>query len=569
LPLVAKLLTRNFLGFVTGPDEIVLNCKDGSTVTVEVITHPVKIKNQTLGLGIARDISERLNNQKVLRKSEEKYRRIFDNVQDLFYETSIDGTILDVSPSIRILSKGQYTREEVIGKSIFSFYSNPEERTALVEQIVEKGAISDFEISLKNKDGEIISCSLSSKIILDQSGLPEKIIGSIRDITDRKNITEALRLAKEKAETSDRLKTDFLNNISHEVRTPLNGILGFAEIMDGNHISEAEKKVSLAMLHESSERLLNTITNYMDISLITSGSLSVNKTLFNPVKLLRNIYNIFENRCINNNLDFVLELPEITNNYMVNSDQGLCRKIISHFLDNAIKFTERGKITLSINRIDDQIQISVRDTGTGIHSDSLESIFGRFVKDKRDSGKYSEGSGLGLSIAKGLSEAIGGKIILESKKDAGSEFILSIPAEKTVDPVQVNTGKNLLNNRKKWSILVAEDDHTNFYFLNALLTKETDAKILHAINGKEAIDIYESGDNIKLILMDIKMPEMDGFEATRQIKLLNPDIPVIAITAYAMSGDEERIIEAGCDGYISKPINRKILFEKIREFIEI
>jgi CheY-like chemotaxis protein len=307
----------------------------------------------------------------------------------------------------------------------------------------------------------------------------------------------------------------------------------------------------------------------MDISLITSGSLSVNKTLFNPVKLLRNIYNIFENRCINNKLDFVLELPEITNNYMVNSDQGLCRKIISHFVDNAIKFTEKGKITLSINRIDDQIQISVRDTGTGIHSDSLESIFGRFVKDTRDSGRYSEGSGLGLSIAKGLTEAIGGKIILESKKDSGSEFILSIPAEKTVDPVQVNTGKNLLNNRKKWSILVAEDDHTNFYFLNALLTKETDAKILHAINGKEAIDIYESGDNIKLILMDIKMPEMDGFEATRQIKLLNPDIPVIAITAYAMSGDEERILEAGCDGYISKPINRKSLFEKIREFIEI
>jgi PAS domain S-box-containing protein len=569
LPLVAKLLTRNFLGYGTGPDELVLNCKDGSQVTVEIISHPVKIKNQTLGLGIARDISERLNTQKDLRKSEEKYRRIFDNVQDLFYETSIEGTILDVSPSIRIMSKGQYTREEVIGMSIFSFYSNPEERTALIEQIVEKGAISDFEISLRNRDGELIPCSLSSKIILDSSGLPEKIIGSIRDITDRKNITEALRLAKEKAEISDRLKTDFLNNISHEVRTPLNGILGFAEIMDSDHLTETEKKESLAMLHESSERLLNTITNYMDISLITSGSLSVNKTVFNPVQLLRNIYQKFESRCVNNNLELLLELPESSNNYMVNSDQELCRKIISHFLDNAIKFTEKGKITLSINRVEDRMELSVRDTGIGIHSDSLESIFGRFVKDTRESEKYSEGSGLGLSIAKGLAEAIGGKIILESKKGYGSEFCLSIMAEKRVDPVQVISGKNLLNTKKKWSILVAEDDHTNFYYLNALLTRDTDAKILHALNGKEAINIYESGDDIKLILMDIKMPEMDGFEATRQIKLLNPDVPVIAITAYAMSGDEERIIAAGCDGYLSKPINRKNLFEKIREFIEI
>src|SRR5664280_2980490 len=156
---------------------------------------------------------------------------------------------------------------------------------------------------LKNADGSLIPCSLSSRIFFDTQGRPEKIIGSVRDITDRKNVTEALKLAKEKAEESDRLKTDFLNNISHEVRTPLNGILGFAEIIFLQDLSEQEKKDSHAMLQESSKRLLNTITNYMDISIITSGSLSVTKKNFSPSVILRNLFENFKPVCLNTNLE--------------------------------------------------------------------------------------------------------------------------------------------------------------------------------------------------------------------------------------------------------------------------
>jgi PAS domain S-box-containing protein len=519
-------------------------------------------------IGTITDITERKLVENALVESETKYRMIFENVQDLYYETSLDGTILTVSPSIETLSKGQYRKEDLIGKSIYDFYSDINERTALIEQISEKGTISDFEIMLINKDGTIVPCSASSKIIFDTKGHPEKIIGSMHDITDQKKATEVLKIAIEKAESSDRLKSEFLNNISHEVRTPLNGILGFAEIISMQDLSEKDKKDSLALLFESSNRLLNTITNYMDISLIASGSLTVNKRDFVPAAMLKDIFDNFEAVCQIRHLDYVLEIPPEHEKFVLNSDPEICQKIISHFIDNAIKFTEKGSIHFGFNLLSDQLEFFVKDTGIGISIDSLDSIFDRFVKDKHNPYEVSEGSGLGLSISKGMSDAIGGKIRVESEQGVGSFFCLTIPMrtdfEKFVPSVP---GNDIKESVKGCKILVAEDDYTNFYYLNALLNNETSAHILHAVNGKEAVELFRSDRNIKLILMDIKMPEVDGFEATRQIKKIDKNVPVIAITAYAMSGDEERIISAGFDGYLSKPLNKKSLLKKMEEFI--
>lgn len=531
---------------------------------------PEMIENEVIGyIGTITDITAHHNTEESLRKSEEKYRRIFENVQDVYYETSIDGKIIEVSPSIETLSRHNYKVIDLIGRSMYDFYSDSGDRLRITEELKEKGHVSDFEITLSNRDGLIYPCSVSAKLLFDEQGNPQKIIGSIRDITDRKNASDALKLAKEKAEMSDRLKTDFLNNISHEVRTPLNGILGFAEIIFLQDLSEQEKKDSHAMLQESSKRLLNTITNYMDISIITSGSLSVTKKNFSPSVILRNLFENFKPVCLNRNLELFLELPGKSDDFYINSDPEICKKIVTHFLDNAVKFTEKGSIHFGFNRTDGHIKLFVKDTGIGINEDSFSVIFERFVKDTRGPYGISEGSGLGLSIARGMAEAIGGKISLESEPGVGSVFFLSIPVAEIKEVRLDKSAESLRNSIISSPILVAEDDETNFYYLNTLLNRETESKILHASNGEEAVMLFKANPDVELILMDMKMPQMDGFEATRQIKLINKNVHIIAITAYAMSGDEERVIEAGCDGYLSKPINRKSLLDKIGEFIKV
>jgi len=544
---------------------------DESLVWVIGSAVPELIDNEIIGyIGTITDISARKLSEKALSESEKKYRGIFENVQDVYYETTIDGIILEVSPSIEVLSKGLYKMEDLIGMSMFNFYADPQERQIILEGLKKNGIVTDYEVTLKDKSGLIVPCSISAKLVIDTDGHPEKIIGSMHDITDRKNASEALKIAKEKAEASDKLKTEFLNNISHEVRTPLNGILGFAEIITLQDISDEEKKDSLAMLFDSSNRLLNTITNYMDISLIASGSLTLNIKEFDPSKILKRLQNNFEKVCLNRNLKLFLDIEDNLNEDFLNSDPEICQKILSHFLDNAIKFTEKGSIRFGYTNTPDQFEFFVRDTGIGINPESFNVIFDRFSKENVDPYKVSEGSGLGLSISKGMAEAIGGRIRLESEPGAGSCFYLSLPVKnRIVKSPGEKVGENPRYAESSYSILVAEDDDTNFYYINALLIRETGAKILHASNGREAVELFKANPGIKLILMDMKMPEMDGFEATKLIKQINPAITVIAITAYAMSGDEDRIIAAGCDGYLSKPINKKSLLEKMGEFIKI
>jgi hypothetical protein len=537
---------------------------------VEINAVLIEWQGRPATLNFLSDITERKLAESVRQESEEKYRRIFENVQDVYYETSIDGTILEISPSIEILSKGQYQMDDLIGKSMFDFYSEPKERQVLLEVLREKGTVTDFEITLKNRDGSYIPCSISSKICLDAQGRPEKIIGSLHDITDRKNATEKLKLAKEKAEASDKLKTTFLNNISHEVRTPLNGILGFAEIMSQPDLSEDDKKESLSMLFESSDRLLNTITNYMDISLITSGTMSIYKKDILPALVLREILSKNKILCSLKNLELALNIPEQAEKISICSDSEILRKIISHLLNNAIKFTEKGSIEYGYSIHKKELEFFVKDTGIGIGKESLKNVFEHFVKEDRGPLKMTEGSGLGLSISEGMVRLLGGKIWVESERGKGSSFFFTLPVEKEFEKhiISPTAGKQK-KNIKTSSILVAEDDETNFFYLKTLLAQNTKSDVIHALNGKDAIEKFQQNPDIGLILMDIKMPVMDGLEATRHIKVINPNIPVIAITAYAMAGDESRIAEAGCDYYLTKPINKKLLLDKMAEYISL
>jgi len=395
----------------------------------------------------------------------------------------------------------------------------------------------------------------------------EFIANQISQAIQRQNAITELKEALRKAEAGDRLKTTFLNNISHEVRTPLNGILGFSELIAKPGLPDKDRRESLDMLSESSDRLLNTITNYMDISLLTSETLMVHNKDFFPERILRDMFVKYERLCKKRDLILMLDIPAQTEGLSIHSDPEIFKKIISHFLDNAFKFTEKGSITYGFRVKGEKLDFFVHDTGIGINTESAGSIFKRFIKEERNVHKNTEGSGLGLSIAKGMSLLIGGEISLDSEPGKGSTFYLSLPLDKTGEPF--TGGGDIAVRRKGSKILVAEDDETNFFYISALLKHETRFTVIHAVSGNEAVELYRANPDIALILMDIKMSDIDGIEATRMIKQINRDIPVIAITAYAMLGDEEKILAAGCDGYLSKPISKSSLLRAMSKFIEI
>jgi len=424
--------------------------------------------------------------------------------------------------------------------------------------------------------------SYTTAALLNAGGEIIGVINTVRIITGQKQAEEALREALLKAEESDRLKTAFLNNISHEVRTPLNGILGFGQLLAEPDISAVDKARYLEVLNKSGYRLINTITDIMDISLIISGGMGVRKKTYNVKQLLEEIRLTFRKQCTEKNLSLSLHTPEENNE--IHTDVELLRKILSHLLDNAVKFTDSGGITFGYTKnchpaqprtcfgvvsgslVDPQagtpasnslvesnsFRFFVRDTGVGIKPTVRNRIFDNFMQEEISSTRGHEGSGLGLSIARGLVELLGGEIGLESVKGEGSTFFFTIPSGITAN---------------KTVILIAEDDNTCSAYIKEIL-KDSSVELLSAKTGKEAVALCGERSDISLILMDLKMPVMNGFEAAKRIKSFRKDLPIIAVTAHAETGAEHRALSAGCDDYITKPFNKDKLFAVIKKRIK-
>jgi PAS domain S-box-containing protein len=542
--------------------------KDGHRVQMEVTARKITMGSKDYIMASHRDITLRNRTYAALRESEEKLQSIF-RVAPVGIGLVVERVFMEVNDTFCKLTG--YSRDELIGNSSEMIYLSKNEFDYVgaekYKQISETGT-GTVETKLKSKDGRTIDVIISSSPI-DKNDMSKGITFTVLDITERIIAAETMKLAKEKAEASDKLKTTFLNNISHEVRTPLNGILGFAEIMSHADLSEHEKKESLSMLHESNDRLLNTINNYVDTSLIVSGNLSVNKKDFSPDLILNQLYAKYKNICSVKNLELSLQPAINSEKILINSDPDLLIKVLSHLMNNALKFTERGIIRIGFDLIPGKLKFFVSDTGKGIGNESIKIIFDQFVKGDEESALNMEGSGLGLSIAKGIVELLGEEIQVVSEIGKGSVFSFTVPY---LDAIIKRPSTTLENNRKDTKInpviLIAEDDEANFYYINALLKHEFPSTVIHAIDGIEAEQKLIENPDIDLVLMDLKMPGLSGFEATRRIKAINKGIPIIAITAYAMPGDDKRAYEAGCDGYIAKPVNKSLLLEKIREFIK-
>ncbi len=510
-------------------------------------------------LGVTRDISKRKAAQDELRK----LSRAVTQSPDSIIITDKDGSIEYVNPKFTQITG--YKKEDVLGENprILNSGEQPKSYYKELWDTILSGKDWYGEFRDKKKNGELYWESASISPLVNEAGEITHFVAVKEDITEKKKILDDLIEAKEKAEAADRLKTAFLNNISHEVRTPLNGILGFGEMLAKTEVSQEQTNTYLEILKKSSNRLINTITSFMDISLIVSRNMVVNKKYVDINSLLEDLYYAYFTEAKEKGLEFILTVDS-SKEILVNSDPELLKKILSHLLDNAFKFTKEGTIKLGYEIINGRIEFFVQDNGIGIEAEKIDTIFERFSQGEIGLTRGYEGSGLGLSISKGLVELLGGEIAIKSEKSRGTIVTIIFETKTKNESGLPDITEETTKSGSK--ILIAEDDSMNSLYMQTILDR-AGINSMVVSNGMEAIEAVQSDKGIGLVLMDLKMPVMDGYEATRQIKTLNPELPVIAITAYAMSGDEVNARQAGCDDYLAKPFTSEIFLRKIESYM--
>jgi len=379
-----------------------------------------------------------------------------------------------------------------------------------------------------------------------------------------KERTEELKIALEKAEESDQLKSAFLANISHEIRTPMNAIIGFSEFLKDDTLPTARKEEFIEIIESSGNQLLNIINDIVEISKIEMGLIQRFEENVNILTMCEFLYKELSIIPNPEKVRFVFKKPEIDKLYFTVCDKTKLSQVLTNFITNAFKFTEHGTVEFGFEFNNDNIRFYVKDTGVGIDKKYHDAIFERFRRIEDKDQKVKSGSGLGLAISKAYVELMGGTIGVESEPWIGSTFFFTIPniQSKTTKSEQDKSLKHSPLTEIDTTFLIAEDDDLNFKYLQFLLANYK-VRIIRASNGQEAVEKALNDDSISLVLMDLKMPLMDGYEATRLIKEKKPKLPIIATTAYALSSDKEKALAAGCDAYVSKPIMKDELFENI------
>ncbi len=398
----------------------------------------------------------------------------------------------------------------------------------------------------------------------DDMEIMEIIADQISISIHSKQTDVELKLALKKATESDRLKSSFLQNISHEIRTPMNGILGFTGLLLNSSISAEEMQEYVGIINESGNRMLATLDDVMNISLLETDQVEVVKSVINVNDELKNQYGYFLQEAENMDLEFDLatKLPHIKAG--ISTDHKKFNTIVSNLLDNAFKYTSKGKIEFGYFHEHGFLRFYVSDTGIGIPSDRLEAIFESFVQAEVKDVKAKEGTGLGLSIAKAYVELLGGKIWAESKIDKGTTFYFTIPYQpirQTGGKAAATSGKTGLN-AFNLKILIAEDEEVSSEFLNIIMADYC-REVMFAKNGIETLNITKENPDLDLIFMDIKLPLMSGYKASREIRKFNKNVVIIAQTAYAAQGDKDKALNAGCNYYFSKPIDAEELIKTI------
>jgi signal transduction histidine kinase len=391
----------------------------------------------------------------------------------------------------------------------------------------------------------------------------------------RQHMETELRKAKKKAEESDKLKSAFLANMSHEVRTPMNGIMGLAHLLANPEVEGETKQEYVNLILSSGNVLISLLDDIMDVSRIEANQVVASKEDFRLNDLLKELHGFFSTEIEvmgKKVLELCYKLALDDASSMINTDRVKLRQILVNLLSNALKFTDTGRIEFGYQlQPDKALLFYVYDTGIGVNPEKQKRIFERFVQADDSLSRHFGGSGLGLSICKGFVDLLGGKIWVDSSTNKGAKFYFTIPdVNQSGTTVDKPAGQKLKASDRNWedkTILIVEDDHINYQLLEVVL-KRTGVNLLHAVTGMDAVRFCEEQQHIDLVLMDVQLPEMNGFEAIKLIKQTHPEIPIIVQTANSMNEEKHRADEAGCQGFMTKPISLNKFMSEVDKFMQ-
>ena len=548
----------------------------------------------------------RANASSILENERTLMNSLMDNLPDRIYFKDLESRFIRVNKAMAT-KHGLNEMKKIEGLTDFDLFTHEHAIQAFndEQEIIRTGKpIVNIEEKETYADGRITWAQTSKMPLLNLEG---KIIGTFgisRDITQRKKnelqllrnsekiaaqneefqqineefqqINEELNHAnfeligaKEKAEESDRLKSAFLANMSHEIRTPMNGILGFADLLKEPELTGEERQEYIGIIEKSGLRMLNIINDLIDISKVESGQMEIFISEINVNEQIEYIYNFFKPEVQKKGMQLFFQNGLQSEEAVIHSDREKLYAILANLVKNAIKYSDTGSIEFGYTLKDRYLLFFIKDTGIGIPDDKKEAIFDRFIQADISDKRAFQGAGLGLAISKSYVEMLGGNIWVESDEGIGSTFYFTIPYN--VKPEEIKALKKVIipdtveKPVKKLKILIAEDDESSEKLLTEILKKYCKEEI-RVSNGLDAVETCRNNPDIDLILMDIQLPEMNGYEATREIRKFNKSVFIIAQTAYALPGDRELTLKAGCNDYISKPIDKRLLKEMMQKY---
>lgn len=527
-------------------------------------------------------LDQKIKAEAILKESEEKYRELVENSLVGIFLSDTAGNILFANEALVFMLEFA-SAEEFLSLNIRKLFKDPDDYTKMFDHLSTSAKVNEFETEFSLSNG------MTKSVIVSANLENDKLSGMVLDITAWKQAEERLRnyqeeliYAKEKAEQSEKLKTAFLANMSNDILTPMNTLIGFSELISNPDLSVQKLAEYTGQINAGGNYLINLIDNIIDIAKIKSGEVKIRLSECRINQLLLDLYDIYGREIKETgkeqiSINLIRAIKE--KDFSIITEPYRLKKILVNLLNNSVKFTESGLIEFGYSIVDEPntetrqlLQFFVKDTGKGISKEKLTLVFDRFRQDDQTYTKPFEGAGLGLPVSKAYVELLGGEMWYDSEINKGSEFYFTLPYNtvESVAPAEESTG--ISGEYIDWSshtFLIAEDIESNFQYLNLLL-KKTKAKLLWAKNGKEAVKIYKDNrNNIDAILMDLRMPVMSGIEAIAEIRKIDKNVPVIVQTAYAQIDDIQRIREADCNDFITKPISSEALIKTISKYVKL